>query len=102
MQALRTLGIEAEVNGRNDLTIEGRKFSGIAYGLKGVARAMHGTLLVDAKLDRLAKYLNPSKKKLAAKGVSSVRSRVVNLASLAPVTVDALLESVKADRKSVV
>ncbi len=44
----------------------------------------HGTLLLDADLGRLANYLNPDPKKLAAKGISSVRSRVANLCELLP------------------
>ena len=40
---------------------------------------------------RLARYLTPSKAKLEAKGVPSVRSRVVNLKELCPnITVDGL------------
>lgn len=86
--ACRAAGVDAEVSGRNDFTAEGRKFSGCAYGLSGVARGMHGTLLVSTDMTRLSRYLNPSKQKLAAKGVSSVRARVVNLAELVPVTVE--------------
>ena len=42
-------------------------------------------------MDRLTRYLAPSKRKLAAKGVTSVRSRVCNLADAAPgLTVDTL------------
>ena len=44
----------------------------------------HGTLLLNADLSRLANYLNPDKKKLAAKGITSVRSRVANLTELLP------------------
>ena len=44
----------------------------------------HGTLLLNADLSRLANYLNPDKKKLAAKGITSVRSRVTNLTELLP------------------
>lgn len=94
IRAVKSLGIDAEVSGRNDFTAEGRKFSGCAYALSGVARGMHGTLLVSAELDKLPKYLSPSKKKLMAKGIASVRSRVVNLSELAPVTVEALREAV--------
>lgn len=94
IRAVKSLGIDAEVSGRNDFTAEGRKFSGCAYALSGVARGMHGTLLISSDLDRLSKYLAPSKKKLMAKGVESVRSRVVNLNELAPVTVEEAREAV--------
>ena len=94
LSACRSLGIEAEVTGRNDLTVAGRKFSGCAYALCGVARGMHGTLLVDTDMSRLSEYLAPSKLKLAAKGVQSVRSRVVNLSEIVPVTVEDLRSAV--------
>lgn len=94
LDAVRSLGVEAEANGRNDLTAGGRKFSGCAYALSGVARGMHGTLLVNADMDKLARYLVPSAKKLAAKGIASVRSRVVNLSELVPVTVDEVMRAV--------
>lgn len=80
--ACRALGLTAERSGRNDVLVDGRKFSGNAfYHSKGKAYH-HGTLLVDTDGEKLARYLSPSKAKLQAKGVDSVRSRVVNLAEL--------------------
>ena len=82
--ACRELGLNAERSGRNDVLVEGRKFSGNAfYHSKGKAYH-HGTLLVDVDGEKLARYLSPSKAKLQAKGVDSVRSRVVNLVDLVP------------------
>lgn len=101
LRALARFGIQAEVNGRNDLTVGGRKFSGCAYGLSGRARAMHGTLLISTDFGRLSEYLRPSKKKLESKGVESVRSRVVDLSEIADVSVDraraALIEEFSAE-----
>ncbi len=88
LNALEKLGIEGKTNGRNDLVIEDenglRKFSGSAYKEAKDRGFHHGTLLLNADLTRLANYLNPDPKKLQAKGVTSVKSRVVNLASLLP------------------
>lgn len=82
--ACRNLGLNAEVTGRNDVTIDGRKFSGNAFfDSKGQAYH-HGTLLVDVDMSLLSRYLMPSKAKLQSKGVDSVRSRVVNLRELCP------------------
>ena len=82
--ACRNLGLQAEISGRNDVTIDGRKFSGNAFfDSKGQAYH-HGTLLVDVDMSKLGQYLMPSKAKLQSKGVDSVRSRVVNLKQLCP------------------
>ena len=79
MNAIKKLGLEPELSGRNDILVEGKKFSGNAYALSKGNRAHHGTLLVNANLSRLPNYLNVSKAKLMAKGVESVQSRVCNL-----------------------
>ena len=82
LKAVRMLGIEAEKNGRNDLTAEGRKFSGHAYYSSNGFNYHHGTIMMDVKADDLSKYLNVSESKLRSKGVASVRSRVTNLRDL--------------------
>ena len=83
-EACKLCGIDATFSGRNDLLADGRKFSGNAfYHSKGFSYH-HGTLLIDTDMDRLGRYLSPPKAKLEAKGVSSVRSRVVNLKELSP------------------
>ena len=77
-------GITAEKSGRNDLLAEGRKFSGNAFYHHAGHAYHHGTLMIAVDKDRLQRYLSPSKAKLEAKGVASVRSRVVNLSELSP------------------
>ncbi|MDM5139630.1 lipoate--protein ligase A [Aeromonas bestiarum] len=88
LDALKRLGVSAFASGRNDLLVatpDGeRKVSGSAYRETHDRGFHHGTLLLDADLGRLANYLNPDPKKLAAKGISSVRSRVANLCELLP------------------
>lgn len=95
LSALRSLGINAEKNGRNDFSVNGKKFSGNAFGGKGQNKVRHGTLLIDSDLTRLSRYLTVSAKKLRAKGVSSVRSRVCNLREFAPdLTADRAAEAI--------
>ncbi|WP_435236926.1 lipoate--protein ligase [Psychromonas sp. PT13] len=88
IDALKQLDINAIANGRNDLVVEEgeiiRKFSGSAYREAKDRGFHHGTLLLSADLSRLANYLTPNPKKLAAKGITSVKSRVTNLNTLKP------------------
>ncbi|MBR3304890.1 MAG: lipoate--protein ligase [Clostridia bacterium] len=82
LKALESVGLKAEFSSRNDLTINGRKFSGNAFCEKKHASQHHGTLLINTDLSRLSDYLNVSEKKIQSKGISSVRARVINLKEL--------------------
>ena len=83
-RACQLEGIQAVKSGRNDLLADGRKFSGNAFYQDKVHAYHHGTLMIDVDKEKLGRYLSPPKSKLQAKGVASVRSRVVNLKELAP------------------
>lgn len=85
-------GIHAERSGRNDLLADGQKFSGNAFYHSQGKAYHHGTLLVDADMEKLSRYLTPSKAKLEAKGVASVRSRVTNLRALCPTLTCGVME----------
>lgn len=88
VDGLSLAGIDAEISGRNDLVLNTengpRKISGSAYRETKDRGFHHGTLLINTDLNRLANYLNPDPKKLQAKGITSVRSRVANLSELVP------------------
>ena len=93
--ALRALGLRCERLGRNDFLLDGRKFSGQAYYQRKNAACHHGTLMVDVDLDMASRCLTPPKAKLEAKGVDSVRSRVVNLRECSPaLTVETLEQAI--------
>ena len=79
LKAVNSLGIPAKKDGRNDITVDGKKFSGNAFYVGEKRCYHHGTLLIDVDINKLSRYLNVSEKKLASKGVASVRSRVCNL-----------------------
>lgn len=81
--ACRLAGIDTTVSGRNDILADGRKFSGNAFYHAGGRAYHHGTLLINADTERIQRYLTPPRAKLKAKGVKSVRGRVVNLAEFA-------------------
>ncbi len=84
LRAVQSFGIPAIRNGRNDLTVEGRKFSGNAYYRRGDCCYHHGTILIRADKGLMGNYLTVSKEKLKSKGVESVKSRVVNLEEYVP------------------
>ena len=84
LEACRLLGIQAELSGRNDLLAQGRKFSGNSFYNHGGRSFHNGTLLIDADMTKMGRYLSPSPAKIASKGVASVASRVVNLRELCP------------------
>lgn len=82
LRAVRKFGQDAEVTGRNDIVTGGRKFSGNAYLKTNTGALHHGTILISADTSKMSGFLNVPPDKLEGKGVSSVRSRVVNLAEL--------------------
>lgn len=79
--AVSALGVEAEVSGRNDIMIGGKKVSGNAFQMLPSRSIVHGTLLFDTDFDALEAAITPSEDKIAGKGVKSVRQHVVNLKS---------------------
>lgn len=68
-----------EVSGRNDLLVDGKKFSGNAMYTKNGKIFSHGTLMLDVDLDVVTHALNVPEDKIKSKGIKSVRSRVTNL-----------------------
>lgn len=75
-EALRALGADAQVSGRNDILIDGQKISGNAQYIREGRVMHHGTLLFDSDLSVLGNALKVDPDKIQAKGVQSVRSRV--------------------------
>ncbi len=84
VKTLQQLGVPAEINGRNDMVIAGRKFSGNAQYTKHGRVLHHGTLMFSSDLNILSSALNPNKEKLQTKGVASVSSRVCNISQFLP------------------
>ena len=82
--ALLAYGLKAEISGRNDLTCQGRKFSGNAFGKGKKNNLHHGTILIKTDGAMMQRYLTVDKAKLMKNGVKSVASRVVNLSELVP------------------
>ena len=81
--ALLNSGLETEISGRNDLTYQGRKFSGNAFS-KGNNNLHHGTILIKTDGEKMMRYLTVNQAKLQKHGVKSVSSRVINLSEAVP------------------
>ncbi|MDO5733930.1 MAG: lipoate--protein ligase [Eubacteriales bacterium] len=79
VNALRAIGVEAELSGRNDVTIDGLKCIGASQSIWHNRVLSNGCILFDVQLTELAKALNPDPSKLETKGVKSVRSRITNI-----------------------
>lgn len=79
VNALERLGVNCKLSGRNDMTIDDKKFSGIAQSIWKKRVLNHGTILFDTKLDVLSDALNVKQDKIASKGIKSVKSRVTNI-----------------------
>ena len=102
LQAVRSFGIPCEFSGRNDLLADGRKFSGNAFCTRQGIKQHHGTLLIASDMSRLQNYLQVDPRKMKAKGVDSVRSRVCNLSDFTQdVTVESMLAAIRAAYESI-
>ena len=77
--ALQKVGIAAQVSGRNDILVDGRKVSGNAFYQLPGRSIVHGTMLFNTNFDHLEQAITPSDNKLQSKGVASARQRVTNL-----------------------
>lgn len=99
IDALAGLGVKAELSGRNDLLIDGRKFSGNAQCSMSGRMLHHGTLMFDADVSYMQGALNVSEMKISSKGIKSVRSRVTNIASHLPqsMSVEQFIDSLLAE-----
>lgn len=95
-QALNELDIKANFSGRNDLTVDGRKFSGNAFYFAGNSALHHGTILVCSDLDNIQYFLQVPDSKMTSKGIVSLTSRVVNLSELNPsVTIKTVIQQLQ-------
>ncbi len=79
VDALRALGVPAGFNGRNDLMIEGRKFSGNAQYKVAGSTVHHGTLMFDVDIERMVAATTVADEKIISKSIHSVRERVTNI-----------------------
>lgn len=79
VRSLNRMGVRAELSGRNDILVDGRKVSGNAQYISRQRMVSHGTLLFNSDLTHVADALKVKANKMESKGIKSVRSRVANI-----------------------
>jgi len=79
IEALEKLGVKAYLEGRNDLLIDGKKFSGNAVAVYKDRVLQHGTLLFSSSINSLGNALASRPEKFASKSVKSNIARVTNI-----------------------
>ncbi|WP_405103271.1 lipoate--protein ligase [Oceanobacillus sp. FSL H7-0719] len=79
VDALNKKGVPVELQGRNDLAVNGRKISGNAMFSTRGRMFSHGTLMLNSEIEELSRALKVKKIKIESKGIKSVRSRVANI-----------------------
>ncbi|MBB4823592.1 lipoate-protein ligase A [Sporosarcina luteola] len=90
IKALAEMGVKAELLGRNDILVEGRKVSGNAQFATQGRLYSHGTLMFNTEIERVVSALKVKKDKIESKGIKSIRSRVANISEFIeePMTIE--------------
>ena len=84
IKVLMRMGVPAELSGRNDILVDGKKISGNAQYVSGPRMVSHGTLLWDTDLSVVGEALRVKQAKIESKGIKSVRARVANITEFLP------------------
>lgn len=79
IEVLKDYGIQAEFTGRNDLVIDGQKFSGNSQYIKHGRQLHHGCIMLDSNLVHVSDALKVKASKYESKGIKSVKSRVTTI-----------------------
>ncbi len=89
--ALRALGADVSVSGRNDIVLNGHgKICGNAFYHSANRNIVHGTMLYDTNAALMSGALKPDMEKLKSAGVKSVRSRIGLLKNAIPDSIGTL------------
>lgn len=79
IDALQDMGADAQLRGRNDIVVDGKKFSGMTMFKVGDSYAAGGTLMFDLDMNMASNVLTPEQDKMESKGVKSVNARITNI-----------------------
>lgn len=77
--ALAQMGVPTKLEGRNDILVDGKKFSGMAQYARNGRLCSHCSILYETDLDLLTRVLKVDDSKIKSKAIQSIRSRVTNL-----------------------
>lgn len=94
VEALKSLGVDAKLSGRNDIQVGEAKISGNAMVKVKDRMFSHGTLMLNSELDEVQNALKVNPAKIKSKGIKSVRSRVANISEFLdePIDIDEFKE----------
>ncbi|MGJ1269215.1 lipoate--protein ligase [Sphingobacterium spiritivorum] len=81
---LNKMNVPARLEGRNDLLVDGKKFSGNAKLAKNGKIIQHGTILLNSQMNVLVEAIKVNPLKFVDKAVKSNRARVTNLIEYLP------------------
>ena len=84
LEVLNELGVPAKFEGRNDLTIDGKKISGNAEHIFKNKILHHGTLLFSSEMKNVSEALRINPVKYQDKAVKSIPKRVTNISEHLP------------------
>lgn len=96
---LARLGLDAQLSGRNDVLVDGRKISGNAQYKWKERLLHHGTILINADMAHLQRALVPDEDKISSKGIKSVRSRVANIGEFVDINAEEFMAGFKEEIK---
>ncbi|PTK58017.1 lipoate--protein ligase, partial [Staphylococcus nepalensis] len=88
VEALKSLGLDAEMSGRNDIQVGNAKISGNAMVKVKDRMFSHGTLMLNSELNEVQNALRVNPAKIKSKGIKSVRSRVANISEFLEESLD--------------
>ncbi|CAH8717707.1 lipoate--protein ligase [Paenibacillus thiaminolyticus] len=96
IDTLRSLGVNADLTGRNDIQVGEQKISGNAQFSTRGRMFSHGTLLFNSEMEHVASALKVKPIKIESKGTKSIRSRVANISEFLaePMTIEQFKDTI--------
>ncbi len=81
IDTLASMGIDAKFTGRNDITIDGKKFSGNSQYRRDGKILHHGCIMVNSNINDVSDALRVNAQKYRSAAVKSVTSRITTIAN---------------------